>query len=594
MQKCAMSAFASVPRLCSLNKIAIFRARRHCFLNLGLRQQRSISSGSYSPTSQQTELGKKGNVPVLSSRTNIWQQVRLKLKVAFLGKYVRPMKLDDLLALFSWIFFGHTVFFLVGTTTFVSLVLLISNVLPMKEFMAAQIGYFVAKELGVNISFESAIAPQWKDGAIRFKNVSIVRNKETQRQHLEDYLHRKHGFHGQLNDEEVDGNFTYFHLTIDAMDVSLSFWQWLEGRGWLKECAMKGVRGIVDRRHVWHPQNFISKRRTPLPGDFELDRLCIEDMQLTIYYPNFRPLSVTVYNAEIPLLRKQWLLFDLLCADTIVGLFDQSLFVVRSAGVSDPGVSNVVPVDAFKRSFADNVRLSHLKIDNVKMDMINGGASGPLGWITKGTFDIDAYMAIPLEPQDNFVDYILSEMDEIKDMALDKIDEIVLLHPHEKRKNELEHAGSKESIALQSTARVRNNVELTPTPPWAVKPSLYWFCKVRLNNLKASVPLNTSEISTVNNAMIRPIVAYLNANRTSIPFQFGTKMELKLFDGAWSIYNSGLVDVFSEEIGKALGVMVLDEKERTRQLKKVGLWGIQAMAKNVYALYEHIYNSATA
>jgi mitochondrial distribution and morphology protein 31 len=59
-------------------------------------------------------------------------------------------------------------------------------------------------------------------------------------------------------------------MTIESVDVTLSLWRWLEGRGILEECLMKGVRGVVDRRHIKFDPDWTPARRDPLPGDFDM------------------------------------------------------------------------------------------------------------------------------------------------------------------------------------------------------------------------------------------------------------------------------------------------------------------------------------
>lgn len=53
---------------------------------------------------------------------------RLKIRIKYpLMRQIRPWTLNDATALFSWLFLGHTVWLLVGTTSFVSLTLWIAN-----------------------------------------------------------------------------------------------------------------------------------------------------------------------------------------------------------------------------------------------------------------------------------------------------------------------------------------------------------------------------------------------------------------------------------------------------------------------------------
>lgn len=53
---------------------------------------------------------------------------RLKVRIKWpLMRQMRPWTLNDITALFSWLFLGHTVWLLVGTTSFVSLILWLAN-----------------------------------------------------------------------------------------------------------------------------------------------------------------------------------------------------------------------------------------------------------------------------------------------------------------------------------------------------------------------------------------------------------------------------------------------------------------------------------
>ena len=151
---------------------------------------------------------------------------------------------------------------------------------------------------------------------------------------------------------------THFHLAVDSIDVSLSLPRWLEGKGLVKEAFIRGVRGVVgqpclnilsiyvfpnwrfhtealfpDRSHV-NPrvaasahQDCSEFRRTAQAGDFHLENLRIEDLLLTVYQSDyFRPYAFSIFSATTTSLRKQWLLFDLLSAESITGQVDNCLF----------------------------------------------------------------------------------------------------------------------------------------------------------------------------------------------------------------------------------------------------------------------------
>jgi distribution and morphology protein 31 len=197
----------------------------------------------------------------------------------------------------------------------------------LSEYVAETISDYLGKETGFEISFESAIVPRWREGTIRLKNVSVVCTGDTWASRVE--AERKQKGLTLLQDGDLDLNWTYWDLNIASVDVTLSLWSWLEGRGLVKECTMKGVRGVVDRRHITWDPDWVPTRRRPLIGDFEMDRFIVEDLLLTVLNPNFRPYSVSVFYGELPLFRKQWLLYDMMCADSITGVIDNCLFSVH-------------------------------------------------------------------------------------------------------------------------------------------------------------------------------------------------------------------------------------------------------------------------
>lgn len=84
-----------------------------------------------------------------------------------------------------------------------------------------------------------------------------------------------------------------------------------------------------DRRAVqWDPSlNPIEFRHKHQPGDFQLESLQLEDVLITIYQPaRFRPYTASIFRGEFKRLRKQWLFYDFLSAENIVGQFDNCLF----------------------------------------------------------------------------------------------------------------------------------------------------------------------------------------------------------------------------------------------------------------------------
>lgn len=87
----------------------------------------------------------------------------------------------------------------------------------------------------------------------------------------------------------------------------------------------------IDRRFVfWDPDNPLdpaSFRHLSQPGDFELESLQLEDVLITVYQPgNFRPFTASIFRADMKTFRKQWLFYDFLSAENVVGQYDNCLF----------------------------------------------------------------------------------------------------------------------------------------------------------------------------------------------------------------------------------------------------------------------------
>lgn len=91
--------------------------------------------------------------------------------------------------------------------------------------------------------------------------------------------------------------------------------------------------------------------------------------------------------------------------------------------------------------------------------------------------------------------------------------------------------------------------------------------------------LFNSDLSHVNNALVRPIVAFVNANRTLIPIKCHLDIDLDEFDGSWTTYDVGLLEAVSEQVYSALAEHV--HESNTRRVRAVGLWSLQKSAETI-------------
>jgi hypothetical protein len=141
-------------------------------------------------------------------------------------------------------------------------------------------------------------------------------------------------------------------------------------------------------------------------------------------------------------------------------------------------------------------------------------------------------MLIPHEAYpDDLFDRILDEVDGLRDIAIDKIGSVIpndemkrklLLENRQSLKN-IRHYGLKHSfnksipdLNLPENALLKLNQASDIVMLW----------KVKIKNLKAYVPIITPELGYMSNALIRPVVGYMNSNKTLIPLSMRAQMDI--------------------------------------------------------------------
>lgn len=434
-------------------------------------------------------------------------------------------------------------------------------------------GDYLTHSAGVKVVFESAIVPKWKDGVITFNNVFVSRRPGQSKSKVskgssmsaaaQAAAERAAASEKKDGEEEEDTNYTQFDITIDTVNVTLSFAKWWNGKGPLRDVEVKGIRGVVDRTSVHWPDHYVDPRtykHEHNPGDFEIDNFKMDDVLLTIHQPNgFRPFSVSIFSCELPQLRKQWLFYDFMSANHMTGSFDGSLFNVHPH--QSHSVTGMHPKESVE-SLGDPKawkKHSRLRIDALKIDHLNKGVEGPFGWIHEGNVDIIADIMLPAD-NDESIAQVLSDLYDRMEATVTSNRYMHLLENHPSVKglnNTQELAAFQERYAREEDKRF-----------------LVIDLKVHLNNVRAAVPLFTNDMSYINQALIRPIVAYINNKKTFIPINCRLVKRSSEFDGSWTIYDSGLMEDLSAETYEAFARDVVDNQARMRRLKKVGIWSI--------------------
>jgi len=427
----------------------------------------------------------------------------------------------------------------------------------------------------VKVVFENAVVPKWKDGVISFRNVFVSRrpgqtksrvSKGSSMDAAAAAAAQREANHEELIEQEDDGNYTQLDVTINTVNVTLSFAKWWNGKGLLKDVEIKGVRGVVDRTHVVWPDEYVDPRtykHKHVIGDFEIENFKMEDLLLTIHQPNgFRPYSVSVFTCELPQLRKQWLFYDFLSANQMSGSFDGSLFNIHPHQSHSPAYNNsdFGDPDVWKKH-------SRMRIDGLKIDHLNKGVEGLFGWIYEGNVDIVADIMFPADTDESIAKVMSDLYDRMEaTVTSSRYLHILESHPHTADLNTPEHkAAFEEQSAIDHDKRF-----------------LIMDMKVHLNDVRAAVPLFTSDLSYVNQALIRPIVAYINSRKTFIPINCRIVKKASEFDGSWTIHDCGLMEDLSAETYEAFAKDVMDSQARMRRFKKVGIWSVSLALQAIF------------
>lgn len=490
---------------------------------------------------------------LLLTTNNIFSRLRIQWKW-LIKKSNNPFNTDDYSAMFSWLMMGNALLIILGTTTFFSLIIFTLNTVFAQEFVAQKLGEFITKNSNLTVTFEEAIVPTWSDGKISFRKCSCSRRprkiktfvKKSQAEAIADSVEQEEEFD--------DGNYTQFDLTIEEVSVTLSFRKWLAGTGIIKTMEMRGMRGVVDRTHVhWDPDDDATNyKNIAQPGDFEFDSFKMEDMLFELMQPaGFRPFSVAIYNCELSRLRKHWLFFDFLNADVMNGAYDNALFTIHKK-------QRLLDFKVGKEFSKGNPwqRVTRCRVDSLNIDHLNTGLEGPFGWITAGKVDMIGDVMIPKEPDQSI-----------------NVSEIVTIIAHSIKKEATRY----KNPDVKKQQHPDLHMRLTRDDYKDISKYFVLDLTIKLHNVRAMVPFQAPELSYVNYALIRPIVAYINSKNTFIEIQSRIVKNIQDFSGSWTIYDSLLMDDISEEVYDSFVDYVADEQERYTRMAKVGFWSVQLL-----------------
>lgn len=337
----------------------------------------------------------------------------------------------------------------------------------------------------------------------------------------------------------------------------------------MKTLSADGVTGFFDQRHLdW--TGWTAPKRTWQRGDFFLDSFKLSNCNISLYllHPD-RELKLQIHSVDCESLRKQWLLRDLLCAKSAYGIFDGSLFSLTRVLTPSPSQmhqqfanavhhgqqqangwpsSPTIPFLVDPNSEDDDDFLapairSSLKIDGVKSDLISGSSSGPISWITEGTIDID----IDLDFRSEYY----------------------------------EEQGWHYHMNTETHDGFYSQNEVYEEEP------LIMDIKLKLNNLRADIPLTTDQLTLINRALVIPVIAYMNTNYTCIPLAFPVHVPREQFNGAWSPWDASLFDAISTGVAQQF-LSLVKEQQTSTNLQRHLLFVIKSLHRGFYFLRQQI------
>ncbi|KAF2134317.1 hypothetical protein P153DRAFT_363289 [Dothidotthia symphoricarpi CBS 119687] len=513
---------------------------------------------------------------LLEAASGFFSRIKIHFKWLTI-RSTRPFNADEIYALFSWVLAAHALWFVLGTTTFFMLTVFLINTAFSQETLAKWIGNYLTKSSGIKVVFETAVVPKWKDGVISFRRVFVSRRPgqgkgKVSKGSQTEMAAAAAAITQQEKDvqdgvAEEDTNYTQFEVSIDTVNVTLSFSKWFNGKGLLKDVEIKGIRGVVDRTsvHTIEGVNPRSYKHEHSAGDFELDSFKMEDLLVTIYQPDsFRPFAVSIYSCDLPQLRKQWLFYDFLSANMMSGSFDNSLFTIHPRQTHNYTGTQL----SSGRDSEDGStwkKHSRIRIDGLNIDHLNRGYDGPFSWIHEGNVDIVADIMLPNDDDDSIAK-VMSDM-------YDRVEATVA------------QTSRKYHFSDHAAHGFDHHDDEHPDDPHQEEDKRFMIMdlRVHLNDVRAAVPIFTRDISYVNNALVRPIVAYMNSKRTFIPLNCRVVKRVGEFDGSWTLYDSGLMEEVSREMYDAFARDVLDDRTvRKRRIKKVGIWTLQLAAQALF------------
>ncbi|AQZ12455.1 MDM32 (YOR147W) [Zygosaccharomyces parabailii] len=330
---------------------------------------------------------------LLSEATNFYQRFKINTKWLLI-RGNRPFSANEISTMFSWLLISQIAWIILGTTTFVSIILLIFNTVFAKEVVGKCIGKLLNAYLdGIDVNFQDALIPEWKKRCIRFNKVGF---KTSQQEHTEQ------------NEQEPKFE---FDLKFHQIELSLNLWKWLWGNGLIQDLSVFGMRGEVTVSYAY---------RTNSPEDYLLDwfsnkeynlgHVQITDSTVDVHDKQMeKSFKISIYDLDMPQLRFEWMIPDFFNANIVTGAINHSLFSIHKRQHRLPYLNEL------EQDLQHWKRITRLRLDSINVKDLGLNKSNTFNWVEDG--DVEILADIMLPPLNDDADY--SEQKNNKYMVLD-------------------------------------------------------------------------------------------------------------------------------------------------------------------------------
>lgn len=150
------------------------------------------------------------------------------------------------------------------------------------------------------MQFEKGSLPEFKDGKLKLKNVTIT----------------------SKDDAEYKVN-----AKAESMNVTLSFNKWYEGNGLVYDLELYGLNAKVSKDT--EPKQ-ASKKYFNVDKDYLLEHVKIYDSLIEVVDANDgEPMRINIFNCDLPKVRGDQLVLDFFNANNASGAINNSLFTIH-------------------------------------------------------------------------------------------------------------------------------------------------------------------------------------------------------------------------------------------------------------------------